>query len=129
MAAKGDNARRLARNDPVVGKNVRRYRIARGLSQTDLGKICGITFQQIQKYEKGTNAVPPGRLRLICESLQVSIEEIYKGAPKINGKALPEMTHPDMRIMEALIRIPDGELKKRLGRLIFNLAGVREDDR
>jgi len=47
--------------DKVVGRNVRVHRLAKGMSQTDLANELGITFQQIQKYEKGTNRVGSGR--------------------------------------------------------------------
>ena len=59
----------LQRNDKAVARNLRRFRIARGLSQTQLGNAVGVTFQQIQKYEKGTNAVAPGRLRQMSRFL------------------------------------------------------------
>jgi transcriptional regulator with XRE-family HTH domain len=55
----------------------RRFRIARGLSQTELGNAVGVTFQQIQKYEKGKNAIAPGRLRQMCGILGVTPAEIY----------------------------------------------------
>jgi hypothetical protein len=48
------------RNDEAVAHNLRRFRIARGLSQTELGNAVGVTFQQIQKYENGKNAIAPG---------------------------------------------------------------------
>ena len=48
--------------DEAVGAKIREARRAADLSQTDLGKACGVTFQQIQKYEKGTNRIGPARL-------------------------------------------------------------------
>jgi transcriptional regulator with XRE-family HTH domain len=57
--------------DAVVGENIRTARLAAGLSQTELGAACGITFQQIQKYEKGANRVGGSRLMQIAEALKV----------------------------------------------------------
>jgi ribosome-binding protein aMBF1 (putative translation factor) len=61
-AARKDGA---LRNDETVARNMRRFRIARGLSQTELGNAVGVTFQQIQKYEKAKNAIAPGFLALL----------------------------------------------------------------
>jgi transcriptional regulator with XRE-family HTH domain len=71
--------------------HLRRFRIARGLSQTELGNAVGVTFQQIQKYEKGKNAVAPGRLRQMCEILGVAPAEMLGNQPKIDGEPIPEM--------------------------------------
>jgi transcriptional regulator with XRE-family HTH domain len=57
--------------DTVVGENIRMARLVAGLSQADLGGACGVTFQQIQKYEKGTNRVGGSRLMQIAEALKV----------------------------------------------------------
>ena len=51
-----------------------------GLSQTELGEKVGITFQQIQKYEKGSNRVSAGRLKQIAEILQVPVSFFFEGA-------------------------------------------------
>ncbi len=57
--------------DAVVGQKIRTTRLAAGMSQTELGKACGITFQQIQKYENGSNRVGGSRLMQIAEALKV----------------------------------------------------------
>ena len=62
-------------SDPVdvhVGQQIRRLRIARGVSQTALSEALGISFQQIQKYELGTNRISPRRLLEIAQRLQSS---------------------------------------------------------
>src|SRR6202012_3606044 len=65
--------------DKIVGRNVRIYRLAKGLSQTDLANDLGITFQQIQKYEKGTNRVGSGRLFEISTILGISVLTLFEG--------------------------------------------------
>jgi transcriptional regulator with XRE-family HTH domain len=65
--------------DHAVGQKIRAQRIMQGLSQTELGERVGVTFQQIQKYEKGSNRVSAGRLKQIAEILQVPISFFFDG--------------------------------------------------
>src|SRR5262249_2635808 len=67
-----------------VGRRIRAQRLSKGLSQTDLGRKLGVSFQQVQKYEKGFNRVGAGRLQAIAEILEVPITFFYAnegGAP------------------------------------------------
>jgi transcriptional regulator with XRE-family HTH domain len=57
------------------------------LSQADLGNALGITFQQVQKYEKGVNPISAGRLQHISQILQVSVPFFFEGAPAVVGIA------------------------------------------
>src|ERR1700730_4051263 len=67
------------RNDETVARNLRRYRIAAGMSQTELAEaLGGITFQQVQKYENGTNAIAPGRLRKASKVLGVTVAQLFE---------------------------------------------------
>ena len=68
--------------DLIIAENVRTARIARHISQTDLGKPLGITFQQVQKYEKGTNRISAGRLVAIADVLQVPVIDLLAGTAK-----------------------------------------------
>jgi transcriptional regulator with XRE-family HTH domain len=62
--------------DRHVGARVRMRRMMLGMSQTNLGEAVGLTFQQIQKYEKGTNRIGASRLQHIAHTLQVSYRRI-----------------------------------------------------
>src|SRR4051795_8296778 len=73
------NKRRGDPRDAEIGKRIRARRLERGLSQTELGQRLGVTFQQIQKYEKGANRVGAGRLQRIAEVLDVPITFFYDG--------------------------------------------------
>ena len=68
--------------DTHVGKRVRMRRLILGLSQTKLGDALDLTFQQVQKYEKGSNRIGASRLRHISQILQVPVEFFFKGAPQ-----------------------------------------------
>src|ERR1043165_9958176 len=71
--------RRAGVEDVEIGRKIRALRLERGLSQSDLAKAIGLTFQQVQKYEKGTNRVSAGRLQQIADFLDVPITYFYGG--------------------------------------------------
>ena len=75
--------------DRIVGRNVRIYRLAKGLSQTELADQLGLTFQQVQKYEKGVNRVGAGRLFEISKILDVSIVSMFRGTSAARSKGDP----------------------------------------
>ena len=66
--------------DVIVGRNVRTRRLSSGMSQGKLGEALGITFQQIQKYEKGANRIGSSRLWEISQILDVPIQSLFDGA-------------------------------------------------
>ena len=73
---------RVAKVDPLdvlIGRRVRRLRAARGLSQTELGNAINVTFQQIQKYEAGTNRIAASTLVRIAVALDVAPDELLTG--------------------------------------------------
>lgn len=65
--------------DIIVGRNVRQLRTCRRVSQLELGEALGLTFQQIQKYEKGTNRVSASKLHQIAMFLGVEISALFEG--------------------------------------------------
>src|SRR5882672_4526927 len=67
--------------DVLVGQNIRICRLQKGLSQGELGQQIGVTFQQVQKYEKGANRVGASRLNQIANVLGVSLPSLFDGAP------------------------------------------------
>src|SRR3982750_733249 len=73
--------------DLEVAKRVRALRLQRGISQTELGGILDVTFQQVQKYETGTNRISAGRLQQIAEVLDVPVPYFY--ANDTNGRGHP----------------------------------------
>src|SRR2546423_11250523 len=74
--------------DKHVGSRVRMRRMMLGMSQEKLGDSLGLTFQQVQKYEKGTNRIGASRLQQISQILQVPVAFFFEGAPSIHP--LPE---------------------------------------
>jgi transcriptional regulator with XRE-family HTH domain len=80
VVSKHVRARRADSRDAEVGRRVRSRRLEQGLSQTELAEKIGVTFQQVQKYEKGTNRIGAGRLQRICEALGVNSTFFMDGA-------------------------------------------------
>lgn len=78
-------ARRADAMDAEVGRRVRARRLEQALSQTELAGMVGVTFQQIQKYEKGVNRIGAGRLKRLCGALAVP-SSYFMG----DGKREPE---------------------------------------
>jgi transcriptional regulator with XRE-family HTH domain len=72
-------ARRADHLDEEVGRRVRSRRLEKQLSQTQLADLIGVTFQQVQKYEKGVNRIGSGRLQRISEALEVPIKFFFDG--------------------------------------------------
>jgi transcriptional regulator with XRE-family HTH domain len=90
MATEAHDPRRPDNVDVEVGRLVRVQRIARGLSQTELGNEIGVTFQQVQKYESGANRISMGRLTRIGRVLRVDVTYLL-GADR---RATPVATNP-----------------------------------
>jgi transcriptional regulator with XRE-family HTH domain len=79
--------------DVLVGQNIRICRLQKGLSQGELGRRIGVTFQQVQKYEKGANRVGASRLTQIADVLAVPIPTLFDGAPTVSQtQASPEQS-------------------------------------
>ena len=116
--------------DAQVGNRVRIRRMLIGMSQEKLGDMLGLTFQQVQKYEKGVNRIGAGRLFEIARILGVPIDFFYDGvaAP---AEGLVDATPPVMEFMSsgeglqlslAFMKIKDPKVRKRVLDLVKSLA-------
>ena len=76
MARKNNHIEQI---DKIIGGRVYSLRVAQGLARKQLAKVIGVTHQQLQKYEKGTNRISAGRLVLIAKSLGEEISYFYEG--------------------------------------------------
>jgi transcriptional regulator with XRE-family HTH domain len=123
-------ARSPDRVDIEVGKRIRIQRVAAGLSQTELGDSIGITFQQIQKYEKGTNRVGAGRLTKIAGVFNVPVSIFFEGrdhSEKVPAEGVESplslITHPHaFRLLQAYSKLNDGELRRRVVAVVERIA-------
>jgi transcriptional regulator with XRE-family HTH domain len=113
--------------DVEVGRRVRAFRLNKGLSQEKLGGELGITFQQVQKYEKGTNRIGAGRLQRIAEILGVPVSEFFSasGPPSQSGDLYELVdTAAALRLLRAYARIPDPQVKQAVTTLVEKIAGA-----
>jgi transcriptional regulator with XRE-family HTH domain len=111
-------ARRAIPADAEVGKRIRARRLELGLSQTQLGDLIGVTFQQIQKYEQGTNRIGASRLGQAADALQVKVNDFFDKQSMISDSQFDDLTSDEIRLVRALNTIRDG----RIRRLLVELA-------
>lgn len=123
--------------DKHVGSRVRMRRMMLSMSQEKLGDALGLTFQQVQKYEKGTNRIGASRLQQIAASLQVPVSFFFEGAPHAPGQSLLGMaeapspayisdylaTSDGLALTKAFMRIKSGKLRRRIVELVEQIAG------
>jgi transcriptional regulator with XRE-family HTH domain len=124
--------------DKHVGSRVRMRRMMLGMSQEKLGDALALTFQQVQKYEKGTNRIGASRLQQISQILQVPVAFFFEGAPHLtDGMVVDAMetapspsyvsdflaTSDGLSLTKAFMRIPDAKLRRRIVDLVQQIAG------
>ena len=128
--------------DKYVGSRVRMRRIMLGMSQEKLGEALGLTFQQVQKYEKGTNRVGASRIQQISEILQVPVSFLFEGGPSgtPGGDHFGESASPSyisdflatsegLALTRAFTRIPDAKLRRSIVDMVENIAAREGPDR
>jgi transcriptional regulator with XRE-family HTH domain len=111
------NKRNTADAESVIGERIRLRRIQVGMSQDQLGKALGVTFQQIQKYEKGANRVSAGRIVKIAEALECSVMTFFEGLDRIDAPTSTPFTRfisskDGIAIIEAMLKIRTHELRR-----------------
>ena len=122
--------------DIQVGNRVRIRRMLIGMSQERLGDLLGLTFQQVQKYEKGVNRIGAGRLFEVSRILNVPVDFFYEGVNVgQSGMREPESAPPVMEFVSsgeglqltlAFMKIKDPKVRKRVLDLIKSLAEEEE---
>jgi transcriptional regulator with XRE-family HTH domain len=125
--------------DKHVGSRVRMRRMMLGMSQEKLGDALSLTFQQVQKYEKGTNRIGASRLQQIAHFLQVPVSFFFEGAPDLaagsagmTGAPSPSYvsdflaTSDGLALTKAFMRIQDSKLRRRIVDLVLQIAGEDE---
>lgn len=117
--------------DVHVGSRIRLRRVMLGISQEKLGEGLGITFQQVQKYEKGTNRVGASRLQHISELLDVHVSYFFEGGPsptEAKPLAVPSAVAQFMNskegisLVKAFSSIEDKHVRRRVLDLVQSLS-------
>jgi transcriptional regulator with XRE-family HTH domain len=118
--------------DVMVGAKIRIFRTHRGMSQTDLAEKIGVAFQQVQKYEKGTNRVGASRLSRIAAVLGVSIGELFESSEDRLGDAKSPFRllagRDALRVLKAFSRMSDPRLRRAIAQLVEIIADQQAAD-
>jgi transcriptional regulator with XRE-family HTH domain len=125
MPVKRQDPRNPTPVDVTVGRNVRIWRMARGLSQTEVASRIGVTFQQVQKYESGGNRISMGRLKKIAGVLGVRLTTLFEGSDEAEEN--PALLHwralihnkVAFRLARCFAMIPQSERKLRLSLVVM----------
>lgn len=128
--------------DPIdrhVGSRVRMQRVLMKMSQEKLGDALGLTFQQVQKYEKGTNRIGASRLQQISKTLNVPPSFFFEGAPTSSGEPQQGFqeegsqfvvdflaTAEGLHLNRSFARIRDAKVRKRIVELVAALAEAED---
>jgi transcriptional regulator with XRE-family HTH domain len=132
--------------DKYVGSRARMRRMMLGMSQEKLADALGLTFQQIQKYEKGTNRISASRLQAISQILDAPVHFFFEGAPAaakgahgaVQGAAgLSENPSPSyvtdflttsdgLALVKAFVKIKDSSLRRSIVRMVEAITAERE---
>lgn len=135
-------SRRANPMDVHVGSRVRLRRMLLGMSQEKLGESLGITFQQIQKYEKGTNRVGASRLQNISSILNVPVSFFFEDAPGDQSSGLSGMAEASssnyvvdflsssegLQLNRAFVKITDPKVRRKVVELVKALAAEADSE-
>ena len=127
--------------DQHVGSRVRLRRMLLGMSQERLGESIGITFQQVQKYEKGVNRIGASRLLQISEILDVPVEFFFEEAPHVDGRRASGMAEADseafileflnsregLELNRTFVKIADPKVRKSVVDLVRALSASSDN--
>lgn len=130
--------------DHYCGSRVRMRRMMLGMSQEKLGDALGLTFQQVQKYEKGTNRIGASRMQQISHILQVPVAFFFEGAPDVKGHMHVDSagrtpnpifvqdflaTSEGLSLCRSFMNIGNKKLRRRIADLVTEMAGEQETAR
>jgi transcriptional regulator with XRE-family HTH domain len=120
--------------DKHVGARVRMRRMMLSMSQEKLGDALSLTFQQVQKYEKGTNRIGASRLQQIANTLQVPVSFFFEGAPNMPGHSgMGETPSPayvsdflattdGLSLTKSFMKIKSNKMRRRIVELVEQIA-------
>lgn len=118
--------------DRHIGSRVRARRIGLGMSQEKLADALGLTFQQVQKYEKGVNRIGASRLLHMAGILDVSIEFFFEGLPGLHASGFSDesviseflMSPESDRLVRGFLRLKNDEARRKVADIVDLLASM-----
>lgn len=126
--------------DKLIAMRIRAFRLESGMTQTDLAEKLGVSFQQVQKYEKGVNRIGAGRLCALARVFNVPIQALYPPNSDTSGttergdevakRVSAFMISADgWRLCHAFLQIPDAALRRKIIALVDELAASAAERR
>jgi transcriptional regulator with XRE-family HTH domain len=121
-------ARLVGDIDQLIGERIRTRRMILKMSQGELASTLGVTFQQIQKYEKGVNRISVGRILQIADVLKVSPMAILSGDARATEETSTPFskflaTRTGIDLIEAMVEIKSPEVRRAIADLAMTLRG------
>jgi transcriptional regulator with XRE-family HTH domain len=126
--------------DKYVGTRVRMRRLMIGMSQEKLADGLGITFQQVQKYEKGINRISASRMQQAAHILQVPVSFFFEGGPVVDGQPSGRQPAPSpayvsaflatadgLALAKAFMALEDGQLRRSIALLVREIAAQESE--
>ncbi len=128
------NKGRPTAEDIRIGEAIRAYRLIAGISQNDLARQLGVSFQQVQKYEKGANRIGAGRLPRIAEILNIPVSALFgsqaeaaPGSGKASAAPVKLITDPSvLKLLTAYAGIRDRSIRRCLSELVELVAKAQQ---
>lgn len=129
--------------DEHIGQRMQLRRVMLGLSQKDLAKLCGVTFQQIQKYERAGNRIPASRLFELSAALETPVSFFFSGLPGFiereprnghlpknrvcdGGDNDPLARTETLELIALYWKLPNEEQRQMILKILHTLTGVDE---
>jgi transcriptional regulator with XRE-family HTH domain len=128
MAIRNASARPATDIDILIGKRIRARRIEQKMSQATLGEKIGVSFQQVQKYEKGSNQVSPRMMTDIAAALNTTTQQLFTApdgiAPDVYSPGLNFLATPDgAKIARSFLFITDPQRRAAISNFVLQMAG------
>ena len=125
--------------DKHVGQRVRMRRLMLNMSQANVADALGLTFQQLQKYEKGANRISASRLQHLAHVFQVPVTFFFEGAPHVPGEERTQADAPfsnfvsdylatsdGLHLTKAFMQIKDPKLRRSIVDLVEQIADAQD---
>jgi transcriptional regulator with XRE-family HTH domain len=132
MNTPGATPKKTTEQDRIVGERIQALRKSKGLSQTALGSALGVTFQQVQKYERGMNRVGAGRLSEIARVLEVPVTTFFDSDEGDAGQEQAEVfgilrTHGAADLLRAFNALEDDQMRRDVLAIVRRVARIGQD--
>jgi len=125
------NQRTATEADAEIGRKIRLRRVELKISQQELGEKLGISFQQVQKYEKGVNRVHAARLERIADILDIPTSFFYASGDASHTAEMNSLLFTDssfaMRLLRAYVAIPDQAIRRQMVLLMETVAASKQE--